>query len=132
MPRVDADRVESLRQAERRLQAAQLASDVTALGELLDEEAIFTGPDGNLYTRDDDLRVHGSGHQVMTQVDEEELCVSTFGDDIGVTFFLGTLEGTVGGAPLKARMRYTRTWRHDDTLAHHCGPRLLPLRGRST
>ncbi|MDT5002364.1 MAG: hypothetical protein QOK12_4469 [Mycobacterium sp.] len=35
---MDADRVESLKQAERRLQAAQLASDVTALGELLDDD----------------------------------------------------------------------------------------------
>ncbi|MBB5161168.1 nuclear transport factor 2 family protein [Mycobacterium sp. AZCC_0083] len=112
---MDADRVESLEQAERRLQAAQLASDVTALGELLDEDAIFTGPDGNLYTREDDLRVHGTGHQVMTRVDEEELRISTFGDDVGVTFFLGTLEGTVGGDPIKARMRYTRTWKHDNT-----------------
>jgi ketosteroid isomerase-like protein len=112
---MDADRVESLKQAERRLQAAQLASDVTVLGELLDEDAMFTGPDGNLYTRDDDLRVHGTGHQVMTRVDEEELRISTFGDDVGVTFFLGTLEGTVGGDSIKARMRYTRTWKHDNT-----------------
>ena len=112
---MDAARVDELLQAERRLQAAQLASDVTALGELLHEDAIFTGPDGNLYTRDDDLRVHATGHQVMTTVDEEDLRVSTFGDDVGVTFFLGTLEGTVDGDPIKARMRYTRAWRHDDT-----------------
>ena len=112
---MDAGRVESLKQAERRLQAAQLASDVSALGELLDEDAIFIGPDGNLYTNEDDLRVHGAGYQVMTRVDEEELRVSTYGDDVGVTFFLGTLEGTVGGDPIKARMRYTRTWKHDNT-----------------
>ena len=28
----------------------------------------------------------------------------------GVTWFLGTLEGAVGGEPFSARMRYTRTW----------------------
>jgi len=78
---MDADRAECLEQAERRLQAAQLASDVTALGELLDEDAIFTGPDGNLYTREDDLRVHGTGHQVMTRVDEEELRASFLADE---------------------------------------------------
>jgi hypothetical protein len=33
---------------------------------------------------------------------------------IGVTWFLGTLQGTIGGQPLLARMRYTRTWTHDD------------------
>ncbi|MPZ83095.1 MAG: DUF4440 domain-containing protein [Actinophytocola sp.] len=41
------DHTESLRAAERRLQAAQLTSDVDALAELIDDEARFTGPDGN-------------------------------------------------------------------------------------
>jgi ketosteroid isomerase-like protein len=33
--------------------------------------------------------------------------------DTGVTWFLGTLEGTVGGQPVVSRMRYTRTWTYD-------------------
>jgi len=32
-----------------------------------------------------------------------------------VTWFLGTVEGTVSGAPFAARMRYTRTWLYDET-----------------
>jgi hypothetical protein len=47
----DADDTESLRAAERRLQTAQLASEVDALTELLDDAVLFTGPDGNLYSR---------------------------------------------------------------------------------
>ncbi|OAN36810.1 DUF4440 domain-containing protein [Mycolicibacterium iranicum] len=66
------------------------------------------------FTRDDDLRVHASSHQKMSPVDEEEIRVRTFGDDVRATFFLGALEGAVGGTPL-ARMRYTRTWMHDGT-----------------
>ncbi len=31
----------------------------------------------------------------------------------GVTWFLGTLEGTIGGEPFIARIRYTRTSVHD-------------------
>ncbi|WP_326798271.1 hypothetical protein OG946_25125 [Streptomyces sp. NBC_01808] len=31
----------------------------------------------------------------------------------GVTWFLGTLEGSPGGQALRARMRYTRTWSRD-------------------
>lgn len=50
----------------------------------------------------------------MSPVDEEEIRVRTFGDDVRATFFLGALEGAVGGTPL-ARMRYTRTWMHDGT-----------------
>jgi len=32
----------------------------------------------------------------------------------GVTWFLGTLAGAVGGQPFMVRMRYTHTWVHDD------------------
>jgi len=53
---MDANGVAELKRAERRLQAAQLASDVTALGELLHEDAVFTGPGGNLNTRHDGTR----------------------------------------------------------------------------
>jgi ketosteroid isomerase-like protein len=103
---------ESLREAERRLQAAQLASDVEALTELIDDAALFTGPDGEIYSKQDDLRAHETGHQRLIRVDEEDLRVLATGHT-GVTWFLGTLEGTVGGEPLLARMRYTRTWIHD-------------------
>jgi ketosteroid isomerase-like protein len=108
------DHTESLRAAERRLQAAQLASDVDALTELIDDAAWFTGPDGNLYSKQDDLRAHETGHQVLSRVDEEHLRVLATAHT-GVTWFLGTLEGTVGGESLIARMRYTRTWIHDQT-----------------
>jgi hypothetical protein len=106
------DHTESLRTAERRLQAAQLASDIGALTELLDDALRFTGPDGVLYSKQDDLDGHKSGQQVLTRVEEEDLQVLATGHT-GVTWFLGTLEGTVGGQPLLARMRYTRTWVHD-------------------
>ncbi|GAA2441629.1 hypothetical protein GCM10010191_67350 [Actinomadura vinacea] len=106
------DHAESLRAAERRLQAAQLTSDIDALTELLDDSVRFTGPDGNLYSKQDDLRMHETGHQVLTRVEEEDLQVLAT-PHTGVTWFLGTLEGTIGGRPLVARMRYTRTWIHD-------------------
>jgi hypothetical protein len=106
-------RTEDLRRAERRLQAAQLASDVTELERLLDDRLIFTGPDGKHYTKGDDLHVHRSGLQSMTRVDEEDLIALVDGDT-GVTWFLGTVEGTLAGTPFTARVRYTRTWIHDD------------------
>lgn len=109
------DHTESLRSAERRLQAAQLASDVDALSELIDDAAWFTGPDGNLYSKQDDIGVHAAGQQVLNRVEEEDLRVLATANT-GVTWFLGTLAGTVGGQPMTARMRYTRTWvRNDQT-----------------
>ncbi|OLE30512.1 MAG: DUF4440 domain-containing protein [Actinobacteria bacterium 13_1_20CM_3_71_11] len=108
----DADRIEELRTAERQLQAAQLASDVAELDRLIDDRLLFTGPGGKLYSKSDDLRMHGTGEQKITRVEEEDLSVLV-ARDTGITCFLGTLEGTLSGTQFTARIRYTRTWIHD-------------------
>ncbi len=102
-----------LRSAERRLQAAQLAGDTAELDLLLDDRLIFTGPDGRLYGKQDDLDIQHSGEQSLTQVVEEELTSIVVGRT-GVTWFLGTLAGRFKGADFTARVRYTRTWVHTD------------------
>ncbi|MBC8988706.1 nuclear transport factor 2 family protein [Micromonospora chalcea] len=122
----DLPGVEALRAAERRLQRAQLSSDVAALDRLIDDRLVFTGPDGRLYSKQDDLHVHRSGQQTITRVDEEDLAVLVAGGT-GVTWFLGTVEGTLAGEPFLARVRYTRTWILDKNegwrlLAAHVGP----------
>jgi ketosteroid isomerase-like protein len=118
---------DELREAERRLQAAQLTGDIAALDQLLDDRLIFTsGPDGTCYTKQDDLQLHRSRQQVLTKVVEEDLTVLVEGRT-GVTWFLGALEGTFAGTPFAARLRYTRTWIHDDdhgwrVVAAHASP----------
>ena len=60
----EADRVpetDTLLTAERRLQAAQLAADADALDQLIDERLVFTGPDGVLYSKQDDLALPALG-----------------------------------------------------------------------
>jgi hypothetical protein len=104
--------MEDLREAEHRLQAAQLAGDVDALDTLLDDRLIFTFG-GDVSTKADDLELHRTGAQVMTRLVEEELTVLADGS-AGVTWFRGVVEGTVRGTPFAARMRYTRTWLHDE------------------
>ena len=67
---------DELREAERRLQAAQLAGDIAALDQLLDDRLIFIfGPDGTCYTKQDDLQPHRSRQQVLAKVVEEDLTV---------------------------------------------------------
>jgi ketosteroid isomerase-like protein len=123
------DAEESLRAAERRLQAAQLAGDVAELDRLLDDRLVFTGgPDGGVYSKADDLAIHRAGRQRTTRVDEEELTVLAAGD-AGVTWFLGTLSGEFDGVPFTVRLRYTRTWLRDDRhgwrlVAAHSSPAL--------
>src|SRR4030095_15505193 len=43
------------------LRAAQLAADVPALARLVSDDLLFTGPDGQLGTKAQDLEAHGSG-----------------------------------------------------------------------
>lgn len=116
--------MEDLRDAEHRLQAAQLAGDVAALDQLLDDRLIFTFG-GDVFSKADDLELHRTQAQVMTKLVEEELTVLADGCT-GVTWVLGTVEGTMHGTPFAARMRYTRTWRHDEAhgwriIAAHAG-----------
>ncbi len=101
--------LDALRAAERRLQAAQLAADADTLAELIDDRLVFTGPDGQLYSKSDDLRLQRSGEQRLTEVTEEELAVLVEGGT-GVTFFKGRLAGVFRGEQFSAQVRYTRTW----------------------
>jgi uncharacterized protein DUF4440 len=125
----DPTLADELFEAERRLQAAQLAGDVEELDRLLHERLVFTGPpDGRCHpeAKGLDLENHRSRTQVMTRVDQEDLTVIVEGTT-GVTCFLGTLEGTFAGEPFAGRMSYTRTWVHSAEhgwriLAAHAAP----------
>ncbi len=101
--------------AERALHAAQLAADVAALDRLLDDRLVAIGPDGARHTKDDDLAGYRSGFSVITELVEENLEVLVAGTT-GVTFFTATIAGTFAGEPMAARLRYTRTWVHDDQM----------------
>ena len=110
----DANRERLLRDAEERLQRAQLHSNVAELDELIDERLVFTGPDGRLYGKQDDLGLHAQGRQVMSKVEQHDLRVIVAGP-VGVTCFYGWLEGSLDDEPFAAQLRYTRSWLFDDT-----------------
>ncbi|MFI0941309.1 nuclear transport factor 2 family protein [Streptomyces sp. NPDC021020] len=113
-----------LREAERQLQAAVLAGDADALDLLLDDRARYTGPDGGVLTKADDLAAHRSRTLLVEAFDQEELGVCVAGTT-GVTYVLATLRGTAAGEPFAARLRYTRTWVREGgrwrVLAAHAG-----------
>jgi hypothetical protein len=54
-----------------------------------------------LYGKADDLAVHRSGRQSMSRVEEEEL-TALVGGRTGMTWFLGSLAGTMAGKPFQA------------------------------
>jgi hypothetical protein len=112
--------------AERRLQVAQLAADADALDLLIDDRLVFTGPDGRLYSKGDDLEIQRSGQQRLTRVDPEDVTALVEGTT-GVTWFLGTIAGVFLGEEFSQRVRYTRTWVHSSDygwrlIAAHVSP----------
>lgn len=106
-----AAREAALHEAEQRLQTAIRAGDVTALDLLLDDRVVYTGPDGSTVTKQEDLAAHRSRALAVDVLDQQELHVIVVGDT-GITRVLARLEGTAGGRPFSALLRYTRAWVH--------------------
>lgn len=111
--------------AERNLQAAMLASDVTELERLLHPELLAVAPDGSLIDRASDLESHRAGIFEITELEEEHLDVRVVGDT-AITFVVLRIRGKIAGADASGSMRYTRTWINDQgnwrVLAAHIAP----------
>jgi ketosteroid isomerase-like protein len=100
--------------AEARLRAAQLAADVAALDELIAEVLLFTGPDGRLGTKAEDLAAHRSGAVRFRAHQPEELRVRRVGADVAVSALRARLAVEVGGRVVHGTYRYTRVWARED------------------
>jgi len=95
---------------EARLRAAQLAADVSALDTLIADELLFTGPDGSVGTKEQDLAAHRSGAVRFRAHEPEELRVRRVGADVAVTALRARLVVAVGGELAQGTYRYTRVW----------------------
>jgi ketosteroid isomerase-like protein len=89
---------------------AQLAADVAALDRLIADELLFTGPDGQLGTKAQDLAAHGSGVVRFREHEPEELRIRRVGTDVAVVALRARLAVEVGGALARGTYRYTRVW----------------------
>jgi len=92
------------------LRAAQLSADVPALARLISDDLLFTGPDGQLGTKAQDLEAHGSGVVRFRSHVPEELRVRRVGADVVVTALRARLEVEVAGNLARGTYRYTRVW----------------------
>ena len=99
----------SLRACEAALRQAQLASDVAVLDQLVDDALIFTGPDGAVYGKQDDLDAHRRGTVRITRLEPSEERMQRFGS-IAVVSVRMEMSGTFQGATFAGPFRYTRVW----------------------
>ena len=99
----------SLKMREAALRRAQLEGDVAMLDRLVDDELVFTGPNGLIYGKSDDLDGHRRGVIRITRLDPSEEHVKLFGN-IAVVSVRMQMSGTFEGAPFAGPFRYTRVW----------------------
>ena len=95
---------------EARLRAAQMGADVAALDALVDDDLLFTGPDGSVGTKAQDLAAHASGAVRFREHQPTELRVRRVGDDVAIVALRAQLAVEVGGRVVQGDYRYTRVW----------------------
>ncbi len=100
---------DTLLSSEAALRRAQLAGDAAALDRLVDETLVFTGPDGLLYGKQDDLDAHRAGWVRITRLEPSEERVVRLGD-VAVISVRMEMAGTFRGEPFAGPFRYTRVW----------------------
>ena len=99
---------------EARLRRAQLDADVATLDRLISDDLLFTGPDGQLGTKAQDLAAHGSGVVRFRAHEPEELRVRRIGSDVAVVALRARLAVEVGGTTVRGTYRYTRIWAREN------------------
>jgi ketosteroid isomerase-like protein len=99
----------ALHAAEAELRRAQRAGDVAARERLVDDALVFTGPDGALYGKQDDLDAHRQGWVRITRLEPSEERVQRFGP-VAVVSVRMDMAGTFRGEPFAGPHRYTRVW----------------------
>ena len=100
---------DSLRAREAALRRAQLTGDAATLERLVDDALVFTGPDGAVYGKADDLAAHRQGWVRITRLEPSEERIQRFGS-IAVISVRMEMAGTFRGEPFAGPFRYTRVW----------------------
>lgn len=100
---------DDLHAAEAALRQAQLINDAEALDRLLDNALVFTGPDGALYGKADDLHAHRQRWLRLTRLEPSEERVQRFGS-IAVVSVRMEMAGSFKDTPIAGPYRYTRVW----------------------
>jgi ketosteroid isomerase-like protein len=118
----------TLRDAEIALRQAQLVGDIESLDRLLDDELTFTGPDGLLYGKRDDLDAYRAGAIRITKLEPSEEQVQDFGD-IAVVSVRMEMRGSFQGADFGGPFRYTRIWRRSNRAWRIVAGHVSPITG---
>ena len=102
---------------EARIRAAQLSADLTALDNLISDDLLFTGPDGQLGTKAQDIEAYRSGVVKFREHVPEELRIRRVGAEVAISSLRAQLTVDVAGNLSSGMYRYTRVWAREDGRA---------------
>ena len=102
---------------EARIRAAQLSADLTALEDLISDDPLFTGPDGQLGTKEQDIEAYRSGTVEFMAHVSEELRIRRVSADVAISSLRAQLTVDVAGNLSRGTYRYTRVWAREDGRA---------------
>ena len=95
---------------EQALLRAITTNDVSLLDDLLHDDLLFNGPDGQTGTKALDLANYRSGGIQLRRADASDRLLSAFGDVVVVAVTV-TLAGSYLGVQVDGRYRYLRVWK---------------------
>jgi hypothetical protein len=107
---------------------AMMTNDVALLDELLHDDLLFNGPDGQTGTKGQDLASYRSGGIQLRRAEASDRLVRVIGDDVVVAVTV-TLEGTYLGMRADGRYRYLRVWKRMGGTWRVIGGSVVPLVG---
>jgi len=101
-------------------------NDVALLDDLLHDDLLFNGPDGQTGTKAQDLANYRSGGIQLRRADASDRLIRAVGDDVVVAVTV-TLEGTYLGMRADGRYRYLRVWKRIGGAWRVIGGSVVPL-----
>ena len=96
-------------EAEEHFRQAMLQNDVSVLNELIAPDLLFTGINGQLATKADDLAAHQARLLQLTTIEPVQQTIQLH-PGFAVVSALMHLVGTYEGTPIDQHLRYTRVW----------------------
>lgn len=99
---------------EAQIRLAQLSADITALTELISDDLLFTGPDGQLGTKAQDIEAYRFGTVKFLAHVPQELRIRRVGVNVAISSLRAQLTVEVAGNISRGVYRYTRVWARDD------------------
>ena len=113
--------------SEQSLLDAMKSSDVDRLDELLHDDLLFNGPNGETATKAMDLKNYRSGGIHIRTAESSDLLLSAIGDDVVVAVTV-RLVGNYTGQEIDANFRYLRVWKLFGTSWKVIAGSVIPLR----